>query len=139
MSQSFESMVTPLPSEPVGVGARWQVITRISSGGADLLQSTIYTLKSRDGSRARLEETVVQLSASDTIHAPQMPAGMAAKVKAFSSTGQGTAQLDLKSVTPESGTLSLKTSMTIAVAGAGVDASDESTVDTTTNVQIGRL
>ena len=63
MSQSFESMVTPLPAEPVGVGARWQVISRTASGGADLLQSAIYLLKSRSGSRATLEVSLVQLSA----------------------------------------------------------------------------
>jgi hypothetical protein len=137
MSQSFESMVTPLPVEPVGVGARWQVIMRTSSGGADLLQAAVYTLKSRDGSRAMLDVSLVQLSASDTIHGPQMPAGMSAKVKAFSSSGQGSTQVDLKSVAPEGGSLALKTSMTITVAGAGA-AGEESTVETTTNVQIGR-
>lgn len=138
MSQSFESMVTPLPAEAVGVGARWQVISRIATGGADLLQSAIYLLKARSGSRATLEVSLVQLSASDTIHGPQMPAGMSAKIKAFASAGQGTSQVDLKSVAPEGASMALKTTMTIAVQGAGAGAGDDSTVETTTNVQVGR-
>jgi hypothetical protein len=138
MSQSFESMVTPLPPDPVGVGGRWQVVSRINTGGADILQSAVYTLKSRSGPRATLEVTILQLAANDTIHTAQMPAGMSAKVKAFNSGGSGTTQVDLKSVVPESGTMSLKTGMEIVVQGAGAGAGEESTVETTTTVQVTR-
>lgn len=136
MSHSFESMVTPLPQEPVGVGARWQVVSRLNTGGADILQSAIYTLKSRSGQRASLDVTVLQLAANDTIRTPQMPAGMSAKIKTFSSTGSGTSQLDVKSVAPEGGTMSLKTTMEISVQGAG--AGEDSTVETATTVQVSR-
>lgn len=137
MSASFESMVTPLPNEAVGVGAKWQVLSRTATGGADLLQSAIYTLKARKGSTATLEVKLVQLAASDTIQSAQMPAGMSAKVKSFSSGGSGTTQVDLKSVAPEAGAMTLKTSMDIAVQGAQ-GTGDESTVETTTTVQIAR-
>jgi hypothetical protein len=136
MSQSFESMVTPLPAEPVGVGARWQVVNRISNGGADILQSAIYTLKSRTGAKAVLDVALVQLAASDTIHTAQMPAGMSAKIKTFSSSGSGSTQVDTKSVAPEGGTIALKTSMEITVQGGG--SGEESTVDTATTVTITR-
>lgn len=138
MSQSFESMVTPLPAEPVGVGARWQVLSRTATGGADLLQSAIYTLKARAGSRATLEVKLVQLAANDTIVGPQMPAGMSAKIKSFTSGGSGTTQMDLKSVAPEGGTMRLRSVMDIAVQGAGPSGGDESTVETNTTVNITR-
>jgi len=138
MSQSFESMVTPLPPEPVGVGARWQVVSRLNTGGADILQSAIYTLKARTAVRVTLDVAILQLAANDTIHTAQMPAGMSAKVRAFNSSGTGTTQVDLKSVAPEGGTMSLKTGMDISVQGAGAGAGEESTVDTTTTVSITR-
>lgn len=138
MSQSFESMVTPLPAEPVGVGAKWQVLSRTSTGGADLLQTATYTLKARKGQTATLEVKLTQLAASDTIQTPQMPAGMVARVKGFSSGGSGTTQVDLKSVAPESGTMSLKTVMDISVQGATPGSTEESTIDTTTSVTISR-
>jgi len=138
MSQSFESMVTPLPAEPVGVGARWQVVSRTATGGADILQSAIYTLKARDGARATLEVKLVQLAASDTIHTAQMPAGMSARIKAFNSSGGGRSVLDLRSVAPEGGSMTLKTAMDLAVQGAGPGSGDESSVETTTTVQIAR-
>ncbi len=136
MSQSFESMVTPLPGEAVGVGARWQVVSRTATGGADLLQSAIYTLKARNGDHATLDLALTQLSASDTIHNPQMPAGMAAKVRAFHSGGTGTTQIDLKSVAPEGAAMTLKTAMDISVQGG--TSADESSVETTTTVTVSR-
>ena len=138
MSQSFESMVTPLPQEPVGVGGRWQVVSRLNSGGADILQSAIYTLRSAERARAGLDVTIVQLAASDTIRTAQMPAGMSAKVKSWSSGGSGNTQVDLKSAAPEGGTMTLKTAMEITVQGAGAGAADESAVETTTTVQVTR-
>ena len=138
MSQSFESMVTPLPADPVGVGARWQVVSRINTGGADILQSAIYTLKSRSGASAKLDVVLLQLAASDTIHTAQMPAGMSAKVRTFTSGGNGTTNVDTKSVAPEGGTMTLKTGMDISVQGAAAGAGEESTVETTTTVQVTR-
>jgi hypothetical protein len=137
MSQSFESMVTPLPQEPVGVGGRWQVVSRLATGGADLLQSAVYTLKARSGARATLDVAIVQLSASDTLHTAQMPAGMSVKVRSFSSTGSGATQVDLNSVVPESGTMALTTGMEITVQGAA-GADEASTVETSTTVQVAR-
>jgi hypothetical protein len=142
MSQSLESMVTPLPAEAVGAGARWQVVSRITSGGADMLESAVYTLKSRSGARASLDVTFFQLSASDTIKTPQMPAGMSARLKSFASGGTRRTELDLTSVVPESGAMAQKTTMVIAVVGAAPGAAgapaDESTVETTTAVQMAR-
>ncbi len=132
MSQSFEWMVTPLPQEPVGVGARWQVVKRLTTGGLDVLESAVYTLKSRSGARATVDVSIVQLAASDTLHTPQMPAGMFATVKSFKSSGSRTTQVDLKSVAPEGGTASLKTGMEITLQD------DQSAVETTTNVQVAR-
>ena len=138
MTQSFESMVTPLPSEAVGEGARWQVVSRINTGGADILQSAIYTLKSRSGPQATLGVALIQLAANDVIHTAQMPAGMSAKVRSFTSTGNGTTNVDLKNVAPMNSTMTLNTGMTIAVMGAGAAAGDESTVETATTVQVTR-
>lgn len=138
LSQSFESMVTPLPSEPVGVGARWQVISRTAGAGADILQAAVYTLKARDGARVTLEVKLVQLAAGDTIKSPQLPAGMTVRLRGFNSGGDGTTVLDLKSVAPESGTVAMKTSMDLSTPGEKPGTTEESSVDTRTTVQIAR-
>jgi hypothetical protein len=136
MNQSFEAMVVPLPKDAVGVGAKWQVVSRLGSSGADLLQSATYTLRSRTGSKATIEVALVQLAASDTIKVPGAPAGVSALVKSFSSGGSGKQQLDTHEVAPESGAMQIKTSMTIAVKDGAM--SEDTSIDTITAVQMKR-
>ena len=137
LNQSFESMVAPLPVEPVGLGAKWQVVSRMSASGADLLQSATYTLKARDGAHATLDMTTTQLSASDAINALGSPGGAVTRVKAFSSGGSGTTKIDTTSVVPESGTTTMKTGMTVLVT-QGAAPGEESTVETRTSVTLSR-
>jgi hypothetical protein len=137
LNQSFESMVAPLPVEPVGLGAKWQVVSRMAASGADLLQSATYTLKARDGAHATLDVTTSQLSASDTISALGSPGGAVTRVKAFSSGGSGTTKIDTTSVVPESGTTTMKTGMTVLVT-QGAAPGEESTVETRTSVTLSR-
>lgn len=138
MNQSFESMVAPLPAEPVGVGATWEVIARISSGGADLLQLSKYTLKSKSGAKATLDVKVTQLAANDAVNAPGMPAGAKARLRSFSSSGGGASQLDTKSVAPEGGRMDVKSAMEIEVTTAGAGAPQQTSVDTALSVQFTR-
>lgn len=138
MNQSFESMVAPLPAEPVGVGATWEVIARVSSGGADLLQLSTYTLKSKSGARATLDVKVTQLAANDAVNAPGMPAGAKARLRSFSSSGGGASQLDTKSVAPEGGRMDVKSAMEIEVTTAGAGAPQQTSVDTALSVQFTR-
>jgi uncharacterized protein DUF6263 len=137
LNQSFESMVAPLPAEAVGVGARWQVVSRMSASGADLLQSATYTLKAREGVKATLDVTTTQLSASDTLKALGTPAGSVTRVKSFSSGGTGTTRIDTTSVVPEGGTTTMKTAMTVETAQGG-GPGEESVVETRTLVQLSR-
>jgi hypothetical protein len=104
----------------------------VASSGADLLQVATYTLKSRNANKAALDVSTVQYVASDTIKAPGMPANVSAKVKSFSSGGNGSTALDTKSVVPDTGTMAVKTGMTLGMEG------EETTVETTTNVRTGR-
>ena len=137
MNQSFESMMAPLPEDAVGIGAQWEVVTRVASSGADLLQFATYTLKKKTGSKALLEVTVKQLAAKATITAPGLPPGTLARLKAFRSEGAGTNEIDTKSVAPENGKMLVKSGMTLEVSGAGGPAQD-TTMETTLTVTFTR-
>lgn len=119
MSQSVESMVAPLPSEEVGVGAKWTVLTRVASGGADIVQLARYTLKEKNGTKLTLDMEVEQVAAKDAINAPGMPAGVSAKLTAFDSGGKGTMTLDTKNMGPDSGTMKVLSKMGLAVDAQG--------------------
>jgi hypothetical protein len=137
MNQSFESMVAPLPNEPVGIGGKWEVTTRVVSSGADLLQFAVYTLKEKAGSKATLDVTVTQVAASEKITAPGMPAGATAKLKRFNSGGTGTNKLDVKSATPEGGRMTVKTGMDLEVT-LGASAAEATSVETALTVEFTR-
>jgi len=137
LNQSFESMVAPLPAEPVGLGAKWQVVSRMSASGVDLLQSATYTLTARDGEHATLDVAMTQLAASDTIKSPGNPGGAVAHVKSFISGGTGTTRINTSSVVPEGGVTTMKTSVKISVS-QGAETSGESAVETLTRVELSR-
>lgn len=138
MNQSFESMVAPFPSDAVGVGAKWEVTTRVASGGADLLQFSTYVLKERKGSQTTLDVTVTQVAASEMINAPGMPAGAAAKLTAFHSGGGGSSRLDTKSVAPLGGKMSVKSGMDLEVSAGGAGPAQQTSVNTDLTVEFSR-
>lgn len=138
MSQSFESMVAPLPDLPVGPGARWQVVTRVNSAGADIVQFATYTLKARTGNLITLDVKLDQLASSASIAAPGMPPGVTAKLRAFSSGGTGSSRLDLTSVAPASGKMTMKSSMDIDLAGGPAGAGAQSRIDMTMTAEMFR-
>jgi hypothetical protein len=131
LSQSFESMVAPLPDAPVGAGARWQVVGRVTNAGVDILQFATYTLKSREGSRIKLDVAIDQLAAGGSIKAPGMPPGVSASLRSLKSSGGGTTRIDLTSIAPETGQMTLKTAMDIDVAAGPGGATEKSRIEMT--------
>ena len=115
MKQSFDSMVAPLPDEPVGVGASWVVISRLKTG-ADILQFTTYTLKSRKGAKVELDTAVKQLAASAALSGA---GGGAGHVTKFLSSGTGSSSLDLTSLAPDKGTATVTGSMGLEAGAMG--------------------
>jgi hypothetical protein len=116
MKQSFESMVAPLPDEAIGVGAEWQVVTRISTG-ADILQWTNYKLVSRNGKNIELAAVVKQLAASGVLSGGQLPPGVTAEVLAFRSSGTGSSSVELSQLAPSKGLGDVRSSITVSGGG----------------------
>jgi hypothetical protein len=114
MTQSLQSLSMPLPADAIGVGGKWQGVTRITSNGADILQSAVHTLKSRTAKTATLDVSLRQVAASDTIASN----GISSKVKQFDSSGDGQVELDLTTGMPNSATMHLKMGMDIDAGGS---------------------
>jgi len=106
-------MAAPLPDEKVGVGGKWLVVTRVSSG-ADILQWTTYALKSKNGTKIELEAVVKQLAATGTMSGGQMPAGFEAKITNFQSGGTSLTNMDLTKLSPEKGTGEVRSIMSFS-------------------------
>lgn len=89
----------PLPDEPVGVGATWQIAQNLQVSGLDVVQLTDYEVLSIDG-------TVVELGLATEQFVPvgsEMVAGGAtATVLAWESINSGSIIFDLTSMVPAS-------------------------------------
>lgn len=112
MQRSLDNVMTPLPDEPVGEGARWIVLMRINSG-ADILQWTTYRLKSKKGKVMELEALVSQLVASPELAAQ----GPGAAIQSFVSGGTGSTTMDLGHLSPDKGNAIVSSSMSVANKG----------------------
>jgi hypothetical protein len=72
--------VTPLPAEPVGVGARWQFEQRLESAGIPITQTFEVTVISIDGDLVTLSSIGGQTVAPGPVQIPALPAGATAEV-----------------------------------------------------------
>ena len=146
MNQAFQLMVVPMPREAIGVGAKWEVVTRAVNLGADVLQYATYTLKSRDGSKAVLDVALKQLAANASVKMPWLPAGITTRVRSFKWGGSGTQTVDTRQLATDTGALAIKTVMDMQVTEAAVVAdsglpgerTQSMTVETSVNMSFSR-
>jgi len=113
MTQSVESMISPLPTEAIGVGAKWEVLARLMANGADILQVSTYTLEKRDGNVLSLDSVVKQFAAKDVVNPPGMPPGASARLLSYKSVGGGKPVFEMSDIAPKSGSMTLNSSMAI--------------------------
>lgn len=103
--QELEASITqtsaPLPVEPVGVGARWQVVLQMQSQGIAVQQTMVYTLDGLDGGEVQLSMTVVPSAEPGPIDLPAAP-GIAVELLEVTGGGDGTMVLSLDGLVPTS-------------------------------------
>lgn len=115
LAQTADSMTSPLPKEAIGVGAKWEVLSRISANGADLLQLTTYTLEKRNGNILSLDAVVQQFAANESTNPPGMPPGASARLLSYKCQGSGKPVFDLGDVAPSNGSVSTNTAMDLEI------------------------
>ena len=100
----FRSMLPSFPEQPVGVGAKWQAISREDRGGASVVQLAEYTLKEQTGTKVTLGYSMRQIAAGDQIKLPvPVPEGTSTKITKFSSSVTGSLVVDTKEIGPVKG------------------------------------
>ncbi|MCU9518644.1 hypothetical protein N7326_01995 [Corynebacterium sp. ES2794-CONJ1] len=113
------------PQEPVGVGARWTVESRITSASASYLQDMTFELLERSGSVVRLGVSVQQRPSQGAIEAQ----GEKLEVISAESVSEGELVIDTSHPLPVSGSLKVIARVIYAAAGNEVRVvQDNSTV-----------
>jgi hypothetical protein len=115
MRQSMEQASSPLPEEPVGAGARWEVSQIIRADGMQIRQKVEYTLGARDGDVVTLTTKLNQDADKQTISTPEMN-GVVAQLESYKASGSGTLKTDLAGLVPV-GVMELKNKVVMSTQG----------------------
>lgn len=98
-----------LPTEPIGVGARWQAVRTVNAG-ATVRQTITATLTAREGERLTIDYSIDE---SPTDSAFRLPDGGVLTIDAYSMTGAGSVVIDLARGVPISGQLKISGGRTL--------------------------
>jgi hypothetical protein len=115
LDQALQGGVVPFPSEPIGVGGRWESLATIDSMGAKIRGLTAFELKSLEGSRGRLDMSMTGRADAQTIKMPNVPSEV--DVEFISMTSKGTIDFDLTRPTAARVELTLEMKMALSVRG----------------------
>ena len=102
MKQSMNQMSAPLPEEPVGRGARWQVTMPVETPAMKLTQVATYTLSEIQGDKVKLEVTIEQSALPQEINAPDAAPGAKVLLESLKTSGKGTIELQMTNLVPTS-------------------------------------
>ncbi len=108
MKQSMTRMLAPLPDEPVGRGAVWQVTTPIETPAMKFTQVATYTLLEIQGDTVKLDVQITQSAPPQESRPPGGAPGATVMLESFDTSGSGTVELQMTNVVPTS-TLNLTT------------------------------
>ena len=114
MKDSMANMEAPFPAEPVGVGAKWDLSTTVTSQGMEIDQVATYTLESIEGDVIKIGIVIKQSADAQSFDLPGINAQ--ASLEKYSGSGTGSMTIDLRSPIPTS-TMTLDASMTMKVQG----------------------
>jgi hypothetical protein len=100
MRESLTQFANPVPEEPVGIGAQWEVTTYPRSSGVRVTQKAIQTLVSRNGMHIETKTTVASSAEPQPMKSNKLPPGARADVKSLEVRGSGGASWSLDHLVP---------------------------------------
>ena len=103
MKDVASQVAVPLPEEPVGVGAKWEVKTPIKTRGISLDQTASYELVAVEGEHLKIKSTTTQRGANQKMDNPIMP-NMKVDLTKWAGKGTSELQVDTGKLMPSSGT-----------------------------------
>jgi hypothetical protein len=118
MKDSFNQIAAPLPAEPVGNGAKWEVKMLLQQQGMQLEQTATYDLVSMKGAQVTAKSTVAQSAANQKITNPSMPSLKMDLVK-LQANGTGDVTFDLGRLVPPAATGDIHSEASMAMDMGG--------------------
>lgn len=118
MMDSVTAAMVPLPEDPVGPGAKWEVRRLLKSQGMTVNETTTYELVSIKGDVLNVTNTVTQHAANQQMQSPAMP-GLKVQVTDLKGNGSGDATVDLAHLFPTTAMLNSHSEISMGVNVGG--------------------
>jgi hypothetical protein len=95
VQQMTRQLSAPLPSEPIGKGAVWEVVSKLPLMGMTIQMKARWTVKSIGPGRVTGEVELNQAQTGEHMDLPNGPAGSGIDIKSMTMKGNGTFDWDL--------------------------------------------
>lgn len=116
---SLKQISSPVPTEAVGVGAKWRYPSSITANGMTLNQTANYELIDLKDNVATMQLNVEQLAAGQKMNQPGLPPGASVDLKSLKSQGNGKVRMALNRILPVNSEMSVRSNMEMAVKEPG--------------------
>lgn len=117
--QRLLSLIVPLPAEPVGTGASWQVVTILRQGPAYAKQTATYTLTSRTAGAWKLHAKLQRVGEEQRISDPALPPGTTADLLALFRELEGDVEVDPSQPLVVGGSLTIESRLHVKLTAPG--------------------
>ena len=133
LTSQVGNLSSPFPTEAVGAGARWTVVSTAVMAGLKMTTTTRYTLRSRTGDRYELDLSQEGVATAGPAPLPNLPAGAEASIERFGlkTTGQISGDLTRPLPTRSSTKGTGDGTFTVTAGGERTTLRQEMTIDAT--------
>jgi hypothetical protein len=98
--QTLRDVAAPLPSEEVGLGARWQKLARLDAREAHVAQTDTFTLTSIKGDAGMLDDALAQTASPQSLGS-SAAGGAPARMESMLTSGQAKTKFWLTRLVPQ--------------------------------------
>lgn len=132
LNKSLEQISARLPSEQVGLGAKWQTTNSLQMSGIQLNQSSTYEIVEINDRGMTIKTKINQSSPQQDLAIPGAPKAVKARINSLTANGEGRYVVLFDSLLPISGQLSTTTNSNMSIQ----NNSQESPTNVTSKVGV---
>jgi hypothetical protein len=119
MKQSMNQLSAPLPTEPVGKGAKWDVVTSVGNMGMKIDQTATMTLTEVSLPSYTLDFVIKQKADKQEVKMPGVPAGISVELVSHTSDGTGQTRTSTESLLPLDSKMTMTSEQVMNVSPPG--------------------
>lgn len=116
MKSSMEQLSSPLPAEPLGPGARWELRQTLAQAGVSLEQTTTYELVEDNKGKRSLRGAIRQEADRQEVDLPNVEK---AELVSLTASGKSELELDLDRLAPRAGTIEIESTSQFEITVQG--------------------